>query len=142
MVVPFKRTKTDTRSNIPILPTANDIIEKYKKHPDQINNGKLLPVLSNQKMNAYLKEIAGLCKINKNLTFHLALHTFTTTITLSNGVPIESVSKMLGHKSLKTTQHYAKILDRKVSDDMAILKTKLQKLSNFNELNKDEKKMI
>ena len=93
-------------------------------------------------MNAYLKEIAGLCKINKNLTFHLALHTFTTTITLSNGVPIESVSKMLGHKSLKTTQHYAKILDRKVSDDMAILKTKLQKLSNFNELNKDEKKMI
>jgi site-specific recombinase XerD len=76
-------------------------------------------------MNAYLKEIADLCKINKNLTFHLARHTFATTVTLSNGVPIESVSKMLGHKSLKTTQHYAKILDRKVSNDMLVLKDKL-----------------
>ena len=76
-------------------------------------------------MNAYLKEIADLCGITKNLTFHLARHTFATTVTLTNGVPIESVSKMLGHKSLKTTQHYAKILDRKVSDDMAMLKDKL-----------------
>jgi len=76
-------------------------------------------------VNAYLKEIADLCGITKNLTFHLARHTFATTVTLTNGVPIESVSKMLGHKSLKTTQHYAKILDRKVSDDMAMLKDKL-----------------
>ncbi|HAI41584.1 MAG TPA: recombinase, partial [Maribacter sp.] len=83
-------------------------------------------VLSNQKMNAYIKEIAILCKITKNLTFHLARHTFATTVTLSNGVPIESVSKMLGHKSLRTTQHYAKILDRKVSEDMKILKAKMQ----------------
>jgi len=118
------------------------LLKNIKKHPDQINNDKLLPVLSNQKMNAYLKEIADLCKINKNLTLHLARHTFATTVTLSNGVPIESVSKMLGHKSLKTTQHYAKILDRKVLDDMAILKAKLQKLSNFNELNKNKKKII
>jgi len=88
-------------------------------------NQLLLPVLSNQKMNAYLKEIADLCNINKNLTFHLARHTFATTVTLSNGVPIESVSKMLGHKSLRTTQHYAKILDRKVSDDMHALRNKL-----------------
>ena len=80
--------------------------------------------MSNQKSNAYLKEIADLCGITKNLTTHLARHTFATTVTLSNGVPMESVSKMLGHKSLKTTQHYAKILDRKVSDDMAILKQK------------------
>tara|TARA_R110002124_G_scaffold124431_1_gene283431 strand:+ start:222 stop:518 length:297 start_codon:yes stop_codon:yes gene_type:complete len=81
-------------------------------------------VLSNQKMNAYLKEIADVCGITKNLTFHLARHTFATTVTLTNGVPIESVSKMLGHKSLKTTQHYAKILDRKVGEDMKALKDK------------------
>lgn len=76
-------------------------------------------------MNSYLKEIANVCGINKELTFHIARHTFATTVTLSNGVPIESVSKMLGHKNLKTTQHYAKILDKKVSDDMAVLRTKL-----------------
>lgn len=121
-----KRAKTDTRSNIPILPTAEAILEKYNEHPDVINSDKVLPVLSNQKMNAYLKEIADICGINKNLTFHLARHTFATTVTLTNGVPIESVSKMLGHKSLKTTQHYAKILDRKVSDDMKILRNKFQ----------------
>ena len=119
-----KRTKTDTRSNIPLLPTALEIIKKYENHPEAVTRGVLLPVLSNQKSNAYLKEIADLCGINKNLTTHLARHTFATTVTLSNGVPMESVSKMLGHKSLKTTQHYAKILDRKVSDDMAILKQK------------------
>jgi site-specific recombinase XerD len=119
-----KRSKTDTRSNIPILPIAEAILEKYIEHPEIINSNKVLPVLSNQKMNSYLKEIADLCGINKNLTFHLARHTFATTITLTNGVPIESVSKMLGHKSLKTTQHYAKILDRKVSDDMLTLRNK------------------
>tara|TARA_R110002050_G_scaffold71771_5_gene154368 strand:- start:1361 stop:2596 length:1236 start_codon:yes stop_codon:yes gene_type:complete len=124
--IKIKRSKTDTRSSIPLLPTALDILDKYNDHPDVSNKGRLLPVLSNQKMNAYLKEIAVLCKINKNLTFHLARHTFATTVTLSNGVPIESVSKMLGHKSLRTTQHYAKILDRKVSDDMKILRNKLE----------------
>lgn len=124
--VKIKRSKTDTRSSIPLLPTALDILGKYNDHPDVSNKGRLLPVLSNQKMNAYLKEIAILCKIYKNLTFHLARHTFATTVTLSNGVPIESVSKMLGHKSLRTTQHYAKILDRKVSDDMKILKAKMK----------------
>ena len=77
-------------------------------------------------MNAYLKEIADLCEITKELTFHIARHTFATTVTLSNGVPIESVSKMLGHKSIKTTQHYAKILDKKVSEDMAFLKERLK----------------
>lgn len=121
-----KRTKTDTRSNIPILPIADAIIDKYSSHPDIMNSECLIPVLSNQKMNAYLKEIADVCGINKNLTFHLARHTFATSITLSNGVPIESVSKMLGHKSLKTTQHYAKILDRKVSDDMKALRKRLK----------------
>jgi site-specific recombinase XerD len=120
----INRTKTDTRSNIPLLPIASTILEKYKDHPQVINEDKLLPILSNQKMNSYLKEIADVCEINKELTFHIARHTFATTVTLSNGVPIESVSKMLGHRNLKTTQHYAKILDLKVSDDMKVLREK------------------
>jgi site-specific recombinase XerD len=103
---------------------AVDILDSYKDYPACINSGRALPILSNQKMNAYLKEIADVCKIYKNLTFHIARHTFATTITLSNGVPIESVSKMLGHRNLKTTQHYAKILDKKVSEDMKMLKGK------------------
>jgi site-specific recombinase XerD len=118
------RQKTDTRSNIPLLPIAEEIIAKYKEHPQCLNEGKLLPVLSNQKMNAYLKEMADVCGITKELTFHIARHTFATTVTLTNGVPIESVSKMLGHKNLRTTQHYAKILDSKVSVDMKLLKDK------------------
>ncbi|MBO2545718.1 site-specific integrase [Salegentibacter sp. BDJ18] len=119
-----KRTKTKTRCSVPILPVAEAILEKYSSHP-KVSEKRLLPIFSNQKTNAYIKEIADLCGINKNLTFHLARHTFATTVTLSNGVPIESVSKMLGHKNLQTTQHYAKILDKKVSDDMAVLKDHL-----------------
>jgi len=119
------RQKTESASKIPILPVTQLIIDKYLDHPQCLNENRLLPILSNQKMNAYLKEIAGICEINKDLTFHIARHTFATTITLSNGVPIESVSKMLGHKNLRTTQHYAKVLDRKVSDDMRLLKEKL-----------------
>ena len=119
--VKTKRSKTDTRSNIPILPIAKVIIEKYKDNEQLKEKDLVLPVLSNQKMNAYIKEIATLAGITKNLTFHLARHTFATTVTLTNGVPIESVSKMLGHTNLKTTQHYAKILDMKVSKDMEIL---------------------
>ena len=121
------RQKTKIASHIPLLPIAEDMIKKYEKHPMCVISGKLLPVFSNQKMNAYLKEIADLCEISKELTFHIARHTFATTVTLSNGVPIESVSKMLGHKSIKTTQHYAKILDKKVSEDMKVLKSMLQK---------------
>ncbi|GAA3573251.1 site-specific integrase [Snuella lapsa] len=119
-----KRTKTDSTSNIPLLPSAYEILKKYTNHQDIKNTDKVLPVLSNQKMNSYLKEIADLCGIQKNLTFHLARHTFATTVTLNNGVPLESVSKMLGHRSLRTTQHYAKILDRKVGDDMKALRDK------------------
>lgn len=119
-----KRTKTNTKSNIPVLPTALMILEKYE-HSSLLVDKKVLPVLTNQKMNAYLKEIADLSGIKKHLTTHLARHTFATTVTLSNGVSIESVSKMLGHKSLRTTQHYAKILNRKVSEDMQLLKKKL-----------------
>jgi len=89
-----------------------------------VNDGVLLPVLSNQKMNSYLKEIADVCGIEKELTYHIARHTFATTVTLNNGVSIESVSKMLDHRNIKTTQHYAKILDQKVSNDMQALSSK------------------
>lgn len=117
-----KRQKTNTPSRIPLLRTALDIIQKYQDHPKCNNENTLLPVSSNQKMNAYLKEIATICGIKKELTFHCARHTFATTVTLSNGVPIESVSKMLGHKNIRTTQHYAKITDSKVANDMDNLK--------------------
>ncbi len=116
------RNKTGSPSNVPLLPKAQELIEKYLDSPITKNSGKLLPVISNQKMNAYLKEIATLCGINKNITFHIARHTFATTVTLSNGVPIESVSSMLGHKNLKTTQIYAKVVQEKVSGDMKKLK--------------------
>lgn len=119
------REKTDGPSNIPILPLVEEIMEKYKNHPNALNKDRVMPILSNQRMNSYLKEIADVCGINKELTFHIARHTFATTVTLSNGVPIETVSKMLGHRSLKSTQIYARVLDVKVSRDMQMLKDKL-----------------
>tara|TARA_R110002124_G_scaffold274118_2_gene443853 strand:- start:1218 stop:2462 length:1245 start_codon:yes stop_codon:yes gene_type:complete len=125
------RQKTDTPSKIPLLPMAQEIIDKYAEYPVCKNEKRLLPILSNQKMNSYLKEIADVCGIKKDLTFHIARHTFATTITLSNGVPIETVSKMLGHTNLKTTQHYAKILDKKISNDMMILKEKFKNTSQM-----------
>lgn len=85
----------------------------------------MLPVISNQKVNDYLKEIAVICGIDKNITFHLARHTFATTITLANGVPIESVSKMLGHTDIRTTQIYAKVIDTNLSNDMELLAQKI-----------------
>ena len=131
------RQKTETASRIPLLPIPEELIQKYATHPQCINENKLLPVLSNQKMNSYLKEIADVCDIQKDLTFHIARHTFATTVTLTNGVPIESVSKMLGHTNIKTTQHYAKILDKKVSDDMKILRDKFSMI-----VTSQEKKII
>jgi site-specific recombinase XerD len=89
------------------------------------NEGIVLPVFSNQKVNSYLKEIAKDYEILQNLTFHLARHTFATIVTLTNGVPIESVSKMPGHIDIKTTQHYAKVIGEKVSKDMKALQRKL-----------------
>lgn len=114
----INRKKTGTRSSIPLLLQALEILDKYKTDPLCIAEHKLLPVCTNQRMNGYLKEIATICGINKNLTTHLARHTFATTITLSKGVPIETVSKMLGHTDLKTTQIYSKVVDRKVANDM------------------------
>ncbi len=119
------RQKTLNPVRVPILVKAQKIIDKYKNHPRSKVKGTLLPNLSNQKLNSYLKEIADLCGIDKNLTFHLARHTFATTVTLTNGVPIESVSKMLGHSDLRTTQIYAKVVERKISEDMANLQKKL-----------------
>jgi site-specific recombinase XerD len=117
-----QRQKTGTTSNIPLLPPALRIIEKYKDHPLSSSSGKLLPVLSNQKLNSYLKEIADLCNINKNLTFHLARHTFATSVTLANGISMEAVSKMLGHQSVRTTQIYSKIVESQISNEMQKLR--------------------
>lgn len=124
--IKIKRSKTDSRSVVPLLPTSEAILNKYKDHHLTKEYGLLLPVISNQKTNAFLKEIATICKIQKNLTFHLARHTFATTVTLANGVPIESVSKMLGHQSLKTTQIYAKVIDKKLMEDMEVVKAKFK----------------
>lgn len=116
------RTKTGSPSNIPILPRAKNLLLKYKNHPECLNAGRLLPVISNQKMNAYLKELATLFGIEKKLTFHAARHTFATTVTLSNGIPLETVSAMLGHKNFRTTQIYAKVVQEKISKDMKRLR--------------------
>lgn len=120
------RKKTNQSVRVPLLPKALAMIEKYKAHPRAISAGKLFPNISNQKLNAYLKEISDFCGIDKNLTFHLARHTFATTVTLTNGVPIETVSKMLGHTSIRTTQIYAKVIEKKVSSDMKSLRDKLE----------------
>nr|WP_321411650.1 site-specific integrase [uncultured Carboxylicivirga sp.] len=121
----INRTKTKTRCYIPLFPNAVQTIERYRDYPDALLKGRVLPVLSNQKLNSYLKELAVMCRIKKNLTMHMARHTFATTVTLSNGVPIETVSKILGHSSLKITQVYARVLENKISQDMMILKEKL-----------------
>jgi len=117
-----KREKSNVPVKVPILPEAAKILAKYKDHPKVQITGKLLPVYSNQKSNFYLKEIATKLEINKHLTFHIARHTFATTVTLSNGVPIETVSKLLGHTKIATTQIYAKVIDRKIADDMGSLR--------------------
>ncbi|MGW9685076.1 site-specific integrase [Flagellimonas sp. 2504JD1-5] len=121
----INRKKTKVRCDIPLLGLAEEIILKYRDRSPKRGDTGLLPVISNQKTNLYLKEVAKLCGIKKNLTHHLARHTFATTVTLSNGVPIESVSRMLGHRSLKTTQIYAKVVDRKLREDMDSLQERL-----------------
>ena len=113
-----KRIKTDEKLKIPLLPQAKEIIKKYENSAERKMMKVLLPVYSNQKLNYYLKEICKACKIYKKVTFHTARHTFATTVTLSNGVPIETVSKMLGHTKLSTTQIYARVLEHKIGEDM------------------------
>ncbi len=133
----INRQKTKTQAKIPILPPAEKIINKYKDYSNDVKKGRLLPVLSNQKLNSYLKEISDKAEINKNITFHLARHTFATTVTLANDVPIETVMKMLAHKDIRTTQIYAKVVDRKVSNDMTDLTKKLVKKSNKSKKKKN-----
>lgn len=117
-----KRHKTNVPSNIRLLEIPKAILEKYK---DKLPNGMILPIISNQKVNDYLKEIATICNINKNLTFHIARHSYATSVLIANGVPIETVSKILGHTNIRATQIYARVTDVKVSNDMELLVQKL-----------------
>lgn len=130
-----KKEKDESSSNIPLLPAAEEIINLYWQDTHCIENGLVLPVSSNQKMNDYLKEIAEICGIQKRISFHLARHTFATTVTLANRIPIETVSKLLAHQKITTTQEYAQVLDDKVSQDMSTLRHKYNKASDtYNSL--------
>lgn len=120
------RQKTDIPERVPVLPPVEKILDKYAHFYELIKGKRLFPVPSNQKVNAYLKELADICGIPTKITFHIARHTFATTVTLDNGVPIDSVSKMLGHRSIKTTQIYARVTDRKISEDTIPLYRKFQ----------------
>ncbi|MCL8537628.1 site-specific integrase [Chryseobacterium gallinarum] len=120
-----KRQKTKSTTDIPLLPKAVEIMEKYKDHPDCISKGSVLPVKSNQKMNEYLKEIAELCNISGNLNTHRARRTFASTVTLNNGVSIHVVKEMLGHHSVKQTEDYAIAEQEAVSREMMALEKKL-----------------
>ena len=111
-----------------MLSEAQEILKRYEEHPKCIGQNIVLPVLSNQKINEYLKEIGALCEIDFDITFHNARHTFATTITLNNGVPLETVSKMLGHTNIRMTQHYAKIQDKKIGEDISALRNVLKKV--------------
>lgn len=124
------RQKTGISERVPLFPQALCILNKYENHPRLSNSSKLLPIPSNQKVNAYLKELADICGIQTQITFHIARHTFASTVTLENGVPLGSVSKMLGHRSIKTTQIYAKVSDKKISDDTKILFRKFRSFSD------------
>ncbi|MEI6580368.1 MAG: site-specific integrase [Eubacteriales bacterium] len=127
--IKVKRQKTKNWCTIPVLEPALKLIDKYRENPRCIANGCVLPVLTNQKMNAYLKEIADLCGINKNLSTHTARHTFATTVTLANHVSMEVVSKMLGHSSINMTKKYARVVDDLVSRDMQKLVGKYDTVS-------------
>ncbi|MDP4254970.1 MAG: site-specific integrase, partial [Bacteroidota bacterium] len=119
------RQKNDQSECVPLLPIAMDIISRYQNDPYFKSYEKLLPVRSNQRFNGYLKELAAICGINKELTTHTARHTFATTVTLENDVPLETVSRMLGHRSIKTTQRYARVTRKKISKNMEVLRNKL-----------------
>jgi integrase len=121
------RQKTGIPEIVPIFPPALRILNRYEQSQKLISSKKLLPVPTNQKVNAYLKELGDICGIETRITFHIARHTFASTVTLDNGIPIDSVSKMLGHRSIKTTQIYAKVSNKKIGDDTKKL---FQKLKN------------
>lgn len=112
------RQKTKNMCNIPLLDIPLEILRKYADHPTCRKKGVLLPVPCNQKMNSYLKEIADICMIRKNLTTHGGRHSYATSVCLANGVSLENVAKMLGHSNIKMTQHYARVLDSSILRDM------------------------
>lgn len=114
----IKKNKARCTSNIPLLKPALEILEKYKGHSKTIEKGCCLPIYCNQTMNGYLKSIAAVCGINKNLTTHVARHTFGTTVTLANKVSLQNVSKMMGHTSTRMTEHYARVMDQTIMEDM------------------------
>ena len=120
-----RRRKASSISNVPLLPVPLAILKKYEDHPTCIKKGCCLPVPCNQKMNSYLKEIADFCGIKKNLTTHCARHTFATTVTLANNVPLQDVSVMLGHASTRMTQHYARVMDISLKEAMNNVKSRL-----------------
>lgn len=115
------RQKTNQMCNIPVLSIPQRILRKYEDNVECIKKGVLLPVISNQRMNAYLKEIADVCGIAKRLTTHVARHTFASVVCISQGVPIETVSKIMGHRNISTTQRYAKITQEKIDRDVTAL---------------------
>ncbi|TSJ40913.1 site-specific integrase [Mucilaginibacter corticis] len=121
------RQKTTVPVDVPLLDQAKTIMGRYKNNIRARSGGTIFPMISNQKMNSYLKELAERCDITKVLTFHIARHTFATTVTLLNGVPMETVSKLLGHTTMRSTQVYAKVIEKKVSEDMAKLNLLLSK---------------
>jgi site-specific recombinase XerD len=121
-----KRTKTDEPLKIPLLPKAKEIIDRYKDDVNLFENGRLLPMYSNPMINRTLKDIAKVCGIRKKVTFHVARHTFATAITLSNGVPIETVSKLLRHTKLSTTQIYVRVVEKKVGEGMRNLMAQMR----------------
>ena len=120
------RGKTGEVENVPILPKALEIIERYRDHPYCKKHNKLLPLNSNVKFNAYLKELGDICGIQREISTHMARHTCATTVLLTNDVPIETVKEFLGHSDIRTTQIYAKVIQKKLSNDLNEMKRKLE----------------
>lgn len=115
------RTKTDSLSQIPLLPVAESILEKYHSHSKVVVTGRLLPVVTNQVYNRYLKTIFSIAGIKKNASSHVGRHTFATTILLSKGISLETISRLLGHTTPRTTEIYAKITEQKIAGEVAVL---------------------
>ncbi|MAU70625.1 MAG: transposase [Pseudozobellia sp.] len=136
----LRRKKSNVPVKLPLLNEAKLILQKYASYPKAENGYHLLPVFSDQRLNLYLKQIASICKIDKHITFHVARHTFATTIALLNDVPIETVSKLLGHRKLSTTQKYARVIEKKISNDMKLLRRKLDEHKQSKSNNHTNKK--
>jgi integrase len=120
-----KKPQTPHNPTITIHQIQNFSVNGFESPTHRKTESKVLPVFSNQKLSAYLKKIQMMARLKKNLTFHVARLTFATTVTMTNGMPIESVAKMMGHKNIKTTQHYARIVDSKINNDLIDLANRI-----------------